>query len=211
MVGSLVKSNARWKKVSNEKNGYVERDAIGSKDGQKTLHNSTLLLNSDYPYDAFILYSFAYEEFGKALIIKEYIDNNTNGLPAWLFRAHDRKMAIAKQHLPDGCSQFTPIVTLLHPTDKTETVKYKVWHGKDVQTGTISRAPMTTGGFADFTHVSSNFDEITRMEYLYVNYDSRTNEWHTNADYSIDELKRAITLLDESLIEFAAENNVSLE
>lgn len=178
---------------------------------KKRLQNSTLLLNSDYPYDAFILYSFAYEEFGKALIIKDHIDNNSDGLPAWLFRAHDRKMAIAKQYLPDGCSQFTPMVTLLHPTDKTETVKYKVWHGKDVQTGTISRSPMTTGGFADVTHVSSTFDEITRMEHLYVNYDPQTNEWHTNPDYSIDELKRAIMLLDESLIGFAAENNVSLE
>jgi hypothetical protein len=177
----------------------------------KRLHNSTILLNSDYPYDAFILYSFAYEEFGKALIIKDYIDNNIDGLSVWLFRAHDRKMAIAKQCLPDGCSQFTPMVTLLHPTDKTETVKYKVWHRKDVQTGTILRSPMTTGGFADVTHVSSNFDEITRMEHLYVNYDPRTDEWHTNPDNSIDELKRAITLLDESLIGFAAENNVSLE
>lgn len=52
---------------------------------KKRLHNSTILLNSDYPYDAFILYSFAYEEFGKALIIKDYIDNNIDGLPAWLF------------------------------------------------------------------------------------------------------------------------------
>ncbi|MDQ6863654.1 MAG: hypothetical protein M3044_07495 [Thermoproteota archaeon] len=76
----------------------------------KRLHNSTLLLNSDYPYDAFILYSFAYEEFGKAVIIKDYINDNKDGLHAWLFRgksAHEIKMARAKKYLPDGCRQFT--------------------------------------------------------------------------------------------------------
>lgn len=83
----------------------------------KGLHNSTLLLNSDNPYDGLILYSFAYEEFGKALIIKDCIDDNKDGLPVWLFTAHDRKMARVKQYLPDECSQFTSMVTLLHPSD----------------------------------------------------------------------------------------------
>lgn len=34
------------------------------------LGNSKLLLKSDYPYDAFILYSFSSEEFGKAYLSK---------------------------------------------------------------------------------------------------------------------------------------------
>jgi hypothetical protein len=70
---------------------------------------------------------------------------------------------------------------------------------------------MTTGEFADTTHISSGFDEITRMEFIYVNWDPRTNQWHTNADYSIEELKEAITLLEKSLIVFAMQNAVSLE
>ena len=40
---------------------------------KKRLHNSKLLLNSPYSDDAFVLYSYAYEEFGKALIIKDHI------------------------------------------------------------------------------------------------------------------------------------------
>jgi len=42
----------------------------------RRLQNSKLLLTSHFPYDAFILYSFSYEEFGKALIIKDYLEEN---------------------------------------------------------------------------------------------------------------------------------------
>jgi AbiV family abortive infection protein len=181
---------------------------------KKRLGNAKLLLDSDNPYDAFILYSFSYEEFGKALIIKDYVDKNKDGLPKWAFTgnsAHEKKMVRAKDYLPTRCSHFTPWVKLSHPSDKTETVKYKVWRDKNVQTGTIARSAGMTGRFADSTHMFSTFDEITRMEFLYVNWDPRTNEWHTNADYSIDELKEAITLLEKSLISFAMQNAVSLE
>lgn len=88
---------------------------------------------------------------------------------------------------------------------------YKVWRKKEVQTGTISRDASMTGYFADTIHTSSEFDEITREEFLYVNWDARTNEWHTIAGYSIDELKEAIMLLEKSLIGFAVQNAVSLE
>ena len=186
---------------------------LALKIAKKRLGNTKLLLQSDYSYDAFILYSFSYEEFGKALIIKEFLDKNEDGLPKWLFTgysSHKRKMLRAKDYLPFKCSHFTPWVKLLNSNDKTETVTYKVWRDKDVQTGTITRAAWTTGKFAD-TYVSSGFDEITRNEFLYVNWHPGKNEWHTNANYSIDELKEAITLLEKSLIEFAIQNAVSLE
>jgi hypothetical protein len=103
-------------------------------------------------------------------------------------------------------------VNLSHLSHKTETVNYKVWHDKDVQTLTISRSAGMTGRFANTTQYSGFcFDEITRMEFLYVNWDPRTNECHTNADYSTDELKDAITLLEKNLTEFATHNAVSLE
>jgi hypothetical protein len=152
---------------------------------KKRLNNTALLLKSDYPYDSFILYSFAYEEFGKALIIKDCIDKNKDGLPKWLLTgrsAHKKKMAKAKQHVPFRCSNFTPWISLLHPNSKTETVSYKVWRDKDIQVGTISRPHNATGRFADVTCVDSTFDEITRVELLFVNWDPRTNEWHTNPD-----------------------------
>lgn len=81
---------------------------------KKRLDNTKLLLESDNPYDAFILYSFAYEEFGKALIIKDYIDKNKDGLPKWVFTgnsAHEKKMVRAKDYLPFECSYFTPWVS----------------------------------------------------------------------------------------------------
>jgi hypothetical protein len=111
-------------------------------------------------------------------------------------------MLRARDYLPFRCSHFAPRVKLLNPSGKTDTTTYKVWRDKDVQTATISRPAGVTGKFAD-THISSGFDEITRMEFLYVNWDPRTNEWHTNSDYSIDELKEAITLLEKSLLAFA--------
>ncbi|MGC1929807.1 MAG: hypothetical protein WA667_12585 [Candidatus Nitrosopolaris sp.] len=178
---------------------------------KKRLDNTKLLLDSDNPYDAFILYSFSYEEFGKALIIKGDVDKNKDGLPKWVFTAHEKKMARAKNYLPLECSLFTPLVKLSQTNDKTETVNYKVWCDKDVETGTISRPAGMTGRFSDSTHMFSTFDEITRMEFLYVNWDPRTNEWHTNAEYSIDELKEAITLLEKSLIGFATQNAIILE
>lgn len=100
---------------------------------------------------------------------------------------------------------------LLRPNDKIETVNYKVWRRKYVQRGTISRASTTTGDFADTTHVSSNFDEITREELLLVNYDFETNEWHMNPVYSINQLKRGIALFEKRLMSFARRNKVNLE
>jgi AbiV family abortive infection protein len=185
---------------------------LAIKIAKKRLDNTKLLLESDNPYDAFILYSFSYEEFGKALIIKDFIEESKDGLPKWLFTgksSHKIKMLRAKDYLPSRCSHFTPWVKLLNPSNKKETVTYKVWRDKDVQTATISRPPWATGKFAYTTHI--NFDEITRMEFLYVSWDPRTNEWHTNADYSIDELIEAITLLEKHLIVFATQNEVSLE
>ena len=44
---------------------------------KKRLDNTKLLLESDNPYDAFILYSFSYEEFGKALIINDCIESRS--------------------------------------------------------------------------------------------------------------------------------------
>lgn len=164
---------------------------------------SILLLETDNLYDAFILYSFSYEEFGKALLVKECIDKNKDGLPKWLFTgnsSHERKMLRAKDYLPFKCSHFAPWVKLLHSSDKPEEMTYKLWRDKDVQTGKATQAAGTIGKFAD-TDISSSFDEITRMEFLYVNWDPTNNEWHTNPDYSIDELKEAIMLFEKSLIE----------
>jgi AbiV family abortive infection protein len=178
---------------------------------KKRLHNSKLLLYSLYPDDAFVLYSYACEEFGKALIIKDHIKKKKDGLPKWLFKAHDKKMARTRKYLPAACSNFTPWVRLLHPNDKTETVNYKVWRRKGFQQGTISGTSMTTGDFADTTNVSSTFDEITREELLLVNYDPKTNEWHMNPVYSIDQLKQGIALFEERLMSFARRNKVNLE
>jgi hypothetical protein len=179
---------------------------------KKRLDSTKLLLSSDNPYDAFILYSFSYEEFGKALMIKDGL-NKKGGLPKGVFTghsAHAEKMARARDYLPSKCSDFTPWVKLSHPSDKTVTVNYKVWRDKNVQTGTITRSAGMTGSFADSTHMPSTFDDITREEFLYVNWDSRRKKWHTNADYSIDELKEAIMLLERNIIEFAKQNDISL-
>lgn len=168
------------------------------KNVKKLLHNSELLINSTYQESAFVLYSYAYEEFGKTLIIQDYIENG--GVPEWLFRDHGKKMARARQYLPEKCSYFTPFVRVDHD-NKIETIKYKVWRKKFFQEGTVSVGGLT-GDFADTTSVSSEFDHITREELLLVNYDPTTNEWHLNHVYRIDELQLAIRLFEERLTEF---------
>lgn len=72
----------------------------------------------------------------------------------------------------------------------------------------ISRPYGVTGSFAD-THIDSIFDDITREEPLYVKWDPRKNG-HTIADYSLDDLKEAVRLLESSIIAFAKDNNISL-
>ena len=105
----------------------------------KRLNNSKLLLKSDFPYDAFILYSFSYEEFGKALFIKDYIDKQEKGLPPWLFSSHQRKMEKAKSHLPIQCSNFVPVVKFLNPNKEPEVPGYKVWRRKGFRRNHIQR------------------------------------------------------------------------
>jgi hypothetical protein len=197
-----------------KKKDMLEGMHLALKLAKKRLDNTKLLLESDNSYDAFILYSFSYEEFGKALIIKEFIDKNEDGLPKWLFTgnsSHERKMLRAKDHLPFKCSHFTAGVNLLKASNRQEEVTYKIWRGKDFRKATITRPGWATGRFADITHAPSRFDEITRMEFLYVNWDPGINEWHTNPDYSISELKEAVQLLEKSIIEFAGRNAVNLE
>lgn len=114
-------------------------------------------------------------------------------------------MLKAKSYLPSKCSNFTPWAKLLNSSDKKEIVKYIIWRDKEIQTGTILRDGYLTEKFAD-TVICSNFDEITRQEFLYVNWDPHINGWHSNADCSIDELKEDINFLQNSLSTFAKEN-----
>jgi AbiV family abortive infection protein len=184
-----------------EKTDMLKGMELVLKNVKKLLHNSELLLNSTYQESAFVLYSYAYEEFGKALFIKDYIENENGGLPEWLFKQHGKKMDRARQFLPEECSYFTPTVRVSQD-DKIETIQYKVWRKKFCQVGTVTPGGMT-GDFADTTSVRSQFDHITREELLLVNYDPTTNEWHLNPVYRIDELKLAVRLLKERLTEFA--------
>jgi AbiV family abortive infection protein len=180
----------------------------------KRLDNSKLLLKSDFPYDAFILYSFSYEEFGKALIIKEFIEQKEKGLPTWLFKgksAHKEKMQRAKGNLPFQCSYFSPGIRISNANDEGTIHRFKVWRGKDVHERTIYSPASSTGMFEDVTNLlPSHFDELTREEFLYVNWDPVNNEWHTTSDYIIGELERAIVLLQEKIVELAVQNNLNL-
>jgi hypothetical protein len=179
---------------------------------KKRLCGSTLLLNNDNSIDALVLYSLAYEEFGKALIIKDCIDTNKDGLSVSLFRgpsAHKIKMERARQYLPAKCSRFLPGIKLSNPSYDTETMNYKTWHGKDVFIGEISRPSYTTGIFTD-PESSSILDEIAKMEFQYVDWDPRTNERHTHSDYSIHEVEQLISLFEEHLLGFAKKNSIIL-
>jgi len=141
------------------------------------------------------------------------VDENKEGLPTTLFSgrsSHTKKMQRAKEYLPTQCSNFHASVNLFSPSKKSEVVKYKFWRNKDLQIGTVARSANTTGSFADTTNIPTIFDDVTRFEFLYVNWDPVRKEWHSNSDYMIHELKEANLLLESNIYKLAQQMGLNL-
>ena len=152
----------------------------------------TLLENSSNLDHALGLYTFALEEFGKAVLLKEIIDDKTNPkrVPKEIFgsgkrSAHNIKFKKAIQVLPEECVSILVGESITIPSGKD--TKQSLGKIK----GTFTVTANTTGTF--LTTVLMNFP--VRMRCFYVDWDEKTEYWHkwkANLQTDRDLLKNAI-------------------
>jgi len=87
---------------------------------QNLLDSAKLLLNNENSHQyALGLYVYAFEEFGKAEILKDHRTKNEYSLPAWIFgegrdkrKAHFRKLSEAFKKLPPVCWELSNTIKI---------------------------------------------------------------------------------------------------
>ncbi len=130
--------------------------------------------------NAFGLYTFAVEEYGKALLLKEQKKMRGKNfiVPAWIFggksrkrsNSHQQKFQKALKKLPYECNMITLWSRDVHVPEMED---QKI-HVKEInQTATIPAG--LTGRFSLTT--SPDFEE--RMKVFYVDWDDKKKEWIT--------------------------------
>ncbi len=168
---------------------------------QRLLESSLLLLENSTNLDhALGLYTFAVEEFGKAALLKEQIDDDSTikKIPKEVFGAsrkgtgHNMKFEKAREILPDECIILEIGEYLNMPS------------GKDMEQSLgkikerIQIPANTTGTF--LTDVMMSF--AVRMRCFYVDWDENSEYWHkwkANLQTDRDSLKYAIKKFTETI------------
>jgi len=187
-----------WEKTNSE---YITMSETSLKIGNKICIKTTerllassltLLENSSNLDHALGLYTFALEEFGKAVLLKEIIDDKTNPkqVPKEIFgsgkrSAHNIKFKKAIEILPKDCISIWVGESITIPSGKD--AKQSLGKIK----GTFTVAANTTGTF--LTTVLMNF--AVRMRCFYVDWDENSEYWHkwkANLQTDRDSLKNAI-------------------
>jgi len=166
---------------------------------QRLLESSLSLIDNSTNLDhALGLYTFAVEEFGKAVLLKEQIDDDSTikKIPKEVFGiakkgiGHNIKFKKAKEILPDECIILEIGEYLSMPS------------GKDMEQslGKIKRKlkipANTTGTF--LTDVMMSF--AVRMRCFYVDWDENSQYWHkwkANLQTDRNSLKKAIEKFKE--------------
>ena len=166
---------------------------------QRLLESSLSLLENSANLDhALGLYTFAVEEFGKAVLLKEQIDDDSTikKIPKEIFGAsrkgnsHNIKFEKAKEVLPDECIILEIGEYLSMPSGKDMEQSLGKIKGK------IQIQANTTGTF--LTDVMMSF--AVRMRCFYVDWDANSEYWHkwkANLQTDRDSLKHAIKKFNE--------------
>ncbi len=121
------------------------------------------------------LYSFAIEEYGKALLLKEYLSENKTqySIPTNLFRgkeSHDLKFKKALDRLPMECKYAIPGIRI-KSNSYSKTKEFIVTPKGD----SISIAPGITGTFTTIGTFPTDFE--MRMSCFYVDWDVTRDYW----------------------------------
>ena len=168
---------------------------------KKLAQNSlSLLKNSKEPSISLGLYSFAIEEFGKAIILNKHLKNSDYIIPQNIFRgggSHDRKFEAAMEHLPKKCWEyFEERYVTKYATD---TDKEIMVHAKKGETS-FEEMSATTGIF----RINKIINFETRKNLFFVDWNDTSESWKIYQSLISDILleESISTFIDESQKEF---------
>lgn len=146
------------------------------------------------------LYSFAIEEFGKALLLKEYLSKNKKEYKVSkdLFtgrESHNLKFDKALENLPIECKYAVPGIRISSNTNSKPKKIVLTPRGDSVtippgSTGTVSMA----GTFP------TNFD--MRMSCFYVDWDDKKQSWKYRPHILAESIKRGVWKFKQEIYKF---------
>ena len=154
------------------------------------LRDANLLINPKWLHaNAIGLYTFAVEEYGKALLLKDCLSaKNTGGrfvVSKMIFgmggsQSHTAKIQRAFKELPNECQNFQIGIYLKKP----HTFKGKIKYKDMTISGSHLRGLHSLSSFADFD---------IRKECFYVGWDEKNNQWNYELMTTSDYLREAIS------------------
>jgi len=160
---------------------------------RKLLRDTRLLLNDKWEHTHVIgLYTFAVEEYGKALALQECMNGSKtkNGkytVPNNIFKSHKLKFSKALKILPTECKDLQIGVCV-----KTNTA---------VKPITI-RGMSIAGGASGLFTISTLSNFVLRMETFYTAWNDLTRQWKPELTASKETLETAITSFESHLNTF---------
>lgn len=124
---------------------------------QNLLDSAKLLLNNENSHQyALGLYVYAFEEFGKAEILKDHRIKNEYSFPSWIFgkgrdkrKAHFRKLSEAFKKLPPVCRELSNTIKIKITYDRSDIPQTIIIMKDNVPIGSISIPSSTSGIFED--------------------------------------------------------------
>jgi AbiV family abortive infection protein len=145
------------------------------------------------------LYTFAIEEFGKALLLKDRYQqgNHEIQIPSWIFakdkysrkiKPHDEKINRAFKELPDVSKGIMVGVVVDKPGPTTRTLKFR-------DGGGISTTGMQTGLFM----TDNRIDFEVRMKCFYVDWNKDRSEWEYELTTTKEYLENAVACFKTEL------------
>ena len=170
---------------------------------ERLLNNALVLIDEGKDIThAMGLYTFAIEEYGKALLLKECsLDpDGKYRVPVEIFtgrESHKLKFHRGNKDLPEECKIFGFGVKIDSAFTATTVITFK--GGSHA----VSIIPGATGFFVDSSPKSvedSVVDFIVRTECFYVDWDDEKKRWKNELTVSKDELLKATRSFKEHLV-----------
>jgi len=129
----------------------------------------TLLENFAVSFHVLGMYTFALEEYGKALILEENLMTTENNckVPKEIFYKHSKKFEKALNAIPHNCKNvFVETESFVNSTKKSKMVKSR--KGDEYELGAGHAMVLTEPMLADFE---------SRLNCFYLGWDSKNKIW----------------------------------
>jgi AbiV family abortive infection protein len=167
----------------------------------RQLADSAIKLLSDNEDDltrALGLLTFAIEEFGKAVFLKEcFVDHEeaVQKIPRAIFKgkeSHELKFSKAMEKLPPDCKKIFVGRRVVLPSGRPMTLRL----GKSGPYVTVP--PDTSGNF--FAEYAANFD--VRMNCFYADWDEKEEKWMFNMKVRREDLQKAMSSFKKHIMDY---------